>query len=124
MRIFTTKWFTKWAAKERLTDEALRTAVAEMAQGLIDVSLGGHVYKKRVGVQGRGKRGGARTLLAFKADEKAFFIYGFAKSQRDNIGNQELQALKRLATELLAYSDQALNKALKAGELREVENDG
>jgi hypothetical protein len=38
MRIFTTKWFTKWAAKERLTDEALRTAVAEMEQGLIEQS--------------------------------------------------------------------------------------
>jgi hypothetical protein len=124
MRIFTTKWFTKWAAKEGLTDEALRTAVAEMEQGLIDASLGGYVYKKRVGVQGRGKRGGVRTLLAFKTDEKAFFIYGFAKSQRDNIGHQELKALKRLAAEILAYSDQALNKALKAGELREVANDG
>jgi hypothetical protein len=124
MRIFTTKWFTKWAAKEGLTDEALRTAVAEMEQGLIDASLGGHVYKKRVGVQGRGKRGGVRTLLAFKADDKAFFIYGFAKNQRDNIGNQELKALKRLAAELLAYRDQAMKKALKAGELREVENDG
>jgi hypothetical protein len=95
-----------------------------MEQGLIDASLGGHVYKKRVGVQGRGKRGGVRTLLAFKTDEKVFFIYGFAKSQRDNIGHQELKALKRLAAELLAYSDQALNKALTAGELREVENDG
>jgi hypothetical protein len=124
MRIYTTKWFTKWAGKEGLPDAALRTAVAEMEQGLIDASLGGHVYKKRVGVQGRGKRGGVRTLLAFKTDEKVFFIYGFAKSQRDNIGHQELKALKRLAAELLAYSDQALNKALTAGELREVENDG
>lgn len=124
MRIFTTKWFTKWAAKEGLPDAALRTAVAEMEQGFIDASLGGHVYKKRVGVQGRGKRGGVRTLLAFKTDEKAFFIYGFAKSQRDNIGHQELKALKRLAAELLAYSDQALNTALNAGELREVANDG
>jgi hypothetical protein len=70
MRIFTTKWFMQWAAKEGLTDEALRTAVAEMEQGLIDASLGGHVYKKRVGVQGRGKRGGVRTLLAFKTDDK------------------------------------------------------
>jgi hypothetical protein len=72
-------------------------------------------------------KGGVRTLLAFKANDKAFFIYGFygfAKSQRDNIGNQELKALKRLAAEILAYSDQALKKALKAGELREVENDG
>ena len=123
MRIFTTKWFTKWAAKEGLTDEALRTAVAEMEQGLIDANLGGHVCKKRAGVQGRGKSGGVRTLLAFKVNDKACFMYGFAKSQRDNISNKELKALKRLAAEIVAYSDQALTKALQAGELREVEND-
>ena len=123
MRIFTTKWFTKWAAKEGLTDEALRTAVAEMEQGLIDANLGGHVCKKRAGVQGRGKHGGVRTLLAFKVNDKACFMYGLAKSQRDNIRNKELQALKRGAAEILAYSDQALIKALQAGELREVAND-
>jgi hypothetical protein len=124
MRIFKTKWFTKWAAKEGLTDEALQTAVAEIAQGLLDANLGGHVYKKRVGVQGRGKRGSVRTLLAFQVEEKACFMYGFAKNQRANISDKELQALKRLAAEIVAYSDQALKQALQAGELSEVANDG
>ncbi len=124
MRIFTTKWFTNWVAKEGLTDEALRSAVAEMAQGLIDANLGGHVYKKRVGVQGRGKRGSVRTLLAFKVEEKACFMYGFAKNQRANISDKELHALKRLAAEIMAYSDQALEQALHAGALREGTNDG
>ena len=45
--------------KTELTDEALFDAVSEMAQGLIDANLGGGVVKKRVGLPGRGKRGGA-----------------------------------------------------------------
>jgi hypothetical protein len=35
-----------------------------MAAGLIDADLGGGVLKKRVGLAGRGKRGGVRTLVA------------------------------------------------------------
>ena len=124
MRIFKTKWFTKWAAKEGLTDEALQTAVAEREHGLLDANLGGHVYKKRVGVQGRGKRGSVRTLLAFKVEEKTCFMYGFAKNQRANISDKELHALKRLAAEIMAYSDEALEQALHAGELSEGTNDG
>jgi len=47
-----------------LTDVALRKAVSEMAQGLIDADLGGHVVKKRLALPGQGKQGGARTLVA------------------------------------------------------------
>ena len=70
MQIFQTKWFSRWAAKEGLQSSALILAVAEMQQGLIDVSLGGHVFKKRVGLAGRGKSGGVRTLLAFKVNNR------------------------------------------------------
>lgn len=57
MQIFQTKWFARWAANEGLLEQALRDAVSEMEQGLIDANLGGHVVKKRIGVGGRGKSG-------------------------------------------------------------------
>ena len=53
MRVFKTKWFQKWAAKEGLDDEVLRAVVEEMENGLIDAELGGHVVKKRVALPGR-----------------------------------------------------------------------
>jgi hypothetical protein len=87
-------------------------------------ALGGHVYKKRIALPGRGKRGGARTLLAFKQDENAFFLYGFVKNQRANIKADELRALKLLAKELLGYSESGFNKAIKVGALIEVEDHG
>lgn len=123
MRIFKNKAFSKWAASEDLGDDALRAAVDEIERGLIDADLGGHVVKKRVALGGRGKSGGVRTLLAYKAGDKAFFVYGFAKNARDNISADELKALKHLAKELLSYSDKALTEAIRHGALIEVESD-
>jgi hypothetical protein len=124
MRVFKSKWFEKWATGEGLNDETLLAAVAEMEDGLIDARLGGHVVKKRVALPGRGKRGGSRTLVAYRKDDKAFFVYGFAKNERENISSKELKALRLLATQLLSYTNPVLSKAIKAGELVEVHEDG
>ena len=123
MRIFKSKWFNKWADKEGLTDEALVVAVTEMEKGLIDADLGGHVYKKRAAIEGQGKSGGLRTILAFKVGNKSFFMFGFAKNQQGNINKKELKSLKLMAKSLLGYSNNELNNALNAGELIEVDND-
>ena len=63
MRIFKTKVFARWASKEKLSDKCLCQAVNEMEQGLIDANLGGHVYKKRIALEGRSKRSSVRTIL-------------------------------------------------------------
>lgn len=123
MQAFKTRVFARWASREGLGDDALASAVLEMERGLIDARLGGQVVKKRVALPGRGKRGGTRTLVAFKEGDKAFFIYGFAKNERANVSNKELQALKFLAKELLNYTAPALAKARQAGELIEIEVD-
>jgi hypothetical protein len=123
MRIFKSKWFNKWADKEGLTDEALAVAVTEMEEGLIDADLGGHVYKKRAAIEGQGKSGGLRTILAFKVGNKSFFMFGFAKNQQGNINKKELKSLKLMAKSLLGYSNNELNNALNVGELIEVYND-
>ena len=61
MRVFKTHHFQRWMRKTKLTDAVLCKAVQEMAGGLIDADLGGSVVKKRVGLAGRGKRGGVPT---------------------------------------------------------------
>jgi hypothetical protein len=60
-------------------NEALLAAVEEMDGGLIDAELGGHVVNKRAALPGRGKRGGARTLVVYRHASLAFFVYGFTK---------------------------------------------
>jgi len=123
MQVYKSKWFGKWADKEDLTDQDLSAAVKEMVNGLIDADLGGHVMKKRVSLQGQGKSGGARTLLAFKVGDKAFFMYGFAKNQQDNISTKELKALKAMAKQVLGYTPAQLKMVLNAGEFIEVRHD-
>ena len=107
-----------------MSDSALTAAVDEIERGLIDADLGGRVLKKRVAIANRGKRGGVRTLIAYLASDKAFFVYGFAKSARDNIKDNELKGLKAYAAILLGYSDEELKKAVKAEVLIEVRSDG
>jgi hypothetical protein len=123
MRIFKTKWFHRWAAKEGLTEAVLHGAAVELVQGLGD-ALGGYVYKKRIALPGRGKRGGARTLVAYRSGQAVFFMYGFPKNERANIESDELKALRLLAKELLGYSEQGLARAVEAGELIEVSDNG
>ena len=123
MRIFKNKAFSKWSTKEGLSDEALQMAVTEIENGLLEADLGGHVIKKRVALVGRGKSGGARTLLAYRTEDKAFFVYGFAKNTRSNIKPIELKALKMLAAQLLSYSDKDLNEAVEKQVLIEVSSD-
>lgn len=120
MAIYKTKWFGKWASKNGLLDAALRTAVEELECELYDASLGGGVYKKRVGISNQGKRGGARTLIAFKKEANVFFMYGFAKNSQANIKADELKALKLLAKKLLGFNKHELSKAVNAAELIEV----
>lgn len=58
-----------------------------------------------------------------KAGARAVFVHGFAKSAGDNIEQDELTALKKLAAELLAYDDKALARVMAAGALLEVRCD-
>ena len=94
-----------------------------MAQGLIDADLGGGVIKKRVGLSGRGKRGGARTLVATNKGNRWVFVYGFEKNDRANISDDELEALKDIAEQLLARTGKQLDEALNDGSITEICHD-
>jgi hypothetical protein len=120
MRVFKTRTFDRSMKRSGMTDGALWAAVLEMAQGLIDADLGGHVVKKRVALPGQGKRGGARTIVATKLAERWFFLYGFRKNERANIDKDELRALQEVAKDLLGLDDRRLDIALQAGEIVEV----
>ncbi len=98
MRVLKNPWFARFARKERISDTALRDAVARAEQGLIDADLGGGgVIKQRVARPGAGKSGGYRTLIIYRAAQRAVFAYGFAKNDIGNIDEQDLTRLKALA---------------------------
>lgn len=118
-----TRAFARWLRRSALTEAALSVAVAEMSAGLVDADLGGGVVKKRVPLPGRGKRGGARTLVATNRDDRWFFVFGFEKNERGNVTLRELEALRALATMLLGYSAAELDAQLEQQLLKEISDD-
>lgn len=123
MKIFKNAWFSKYAKREKLSDKSLVQAVNDISNGIISADLGGNLLKQRIAKQGKGKSGGYRTIIAFKREDKAFFLYGFAKNQQDNIEQDALKSLKNLAKELLVLDDNQIERLLENGILTEVDYD-
>ena len=117
-------YFNRWAKDEKISDATLNSAIEELKRGIVEANLGGHVYKKRIAIQGRGKSVGVRTIIAFKIDNHFYFMYGFAKNKQANISNDELKTFKTLASEFMSYDESVIENAIKEGVLYEVITDG
>jgi len=124
MRVFKSKGFVKFASRQNIGDEKLCEAVADADQGQIDADYGGGVIKQRVSRPGEGKSGGFRVIVCFRQAQRAFFVYGFAKSDKANLDRDEVKMYKQLARVLFALSDEELENVLKTKELWEVQCDG
>ena len=110
VRIYRTKAFTKYCRDEDILPSTLRDAVEEIGKGLHDGDLGSRILKKRVARPGAGKRGGYRTIIAYQSGERAVFLHGFAKNEKENISQEELKDLKKLAKTILACTDNEMQK--------------
>ena len=120
MPVYKTRSFHRWAKKSGVKDDALLLAVAEMRRGLIDADLGGGVVKKRIATAGKGKSGGARTIVATRQGSRWIFMYGFEKKERSNIRNDELAAFRIYANSVLKATAGEIKTLTKLGELLEV----
>jgi hypothetical protein len=65
--------------------------------------------------QGRVDAKGYRTIIGFRRGAKAFLVYGFAKSQRANIDDDEEEQFKEAAKHVLALTEKQLAELLKRG---------
>jgi hypothetical protein len=119
MKVFKTRWFARFVRQEKIADDSLREAIQRAERGLVDADLGGGLIKQRVARQGQGRSGGYRVIIAYRAANKAFFLHGFAKSDQENIGEDELSALRKFGRRLLT----ADVETLKDGSLKEVDDD-
>lgn len=124
MRVFKNAWFRRFARKERISDSDLREAVARAEAGRIDADLGGGVIKQRVARPGQGKSKGFRTIILFRQSERAFFVYGYAKSDRANLRQDEETAFKEAAKHVLNLSDEQLDALMDGDHFEEVDYNG
>ena len=121
MRIFKNKWFARFAGKEDISDTKLREAVKDAEAGNIDADYGGGVIKQRIARPNEGKSGGYRSVILYRRGDKAFFVYGFLKSERENINDAEEREFKKLAKVTFALAEEELAKLVKTGVYKEVQ---
>jgi hypothetical protein len=120
VRVFKNKTFARFAAKEGIGDDELKAAVDEMERGLCGYPLGGEVYKKRLARAGSGKSSGYRAIVYYRSGERTFFVYGFAKSDRDNIDPVELRVFKKAAKTDLLLTDEQLEARIKKARIKKL----
>lgn len=78
------------------------------------------LFKKRLALPGKGKRGSARTLIATNRTNRWVFIFGFEKNEKENLTLAERSYLQMLAQDLLEYADSDLDTAIIEGKIQEV----
>lgn len=122
MGAFKVRSFERFAQKHGISDADLLKAAEHVIAGTVDADLGGGVYKQRVARVGQGKSSGFRTLLTHRTSEHVFFVFGFAKNEKDNITQKELVALKAQAKTLGSLSTEQVAGALRRDALIEVEH--
>jgi hypothetical protein len=120
LRVFKSREFVRFARRESIDDAILCDAVARAERGTVDADLGGGLIKQRVARPGQGRSGGFRTLLVYRARTRCIFVYGFAKSERDNVKPDELAFWRKVATAFLAMSAEGIEAAIADDELREL----
>jgi len=116
-----TKWFRKWAKNADLNNETLLKAIINLEAGLSSSGLGNHLYKVRIKREYSGKSSGFRTIILYKKNDRAIFLYGFGKNEKENIDKVELQYFKKLGNDLLGLTANQLKKYVVQGILFDLE---
>jgi hypothetical protein len=129
LSVFKSKPFARFAKRARIADADLWKAAQLANKGLIDADLGGGVLKLRIARAGEGKSGGSRSIVLFRKNDRAVYVYGFEKKDLANIKPNELEAFQELARVILGYRKEEIAKRVEDGALFQVEgpqeeNDG
>jgi hypothetical protein len=112
-RAFKTAWFSKAARKARIEDEDLCDAIRAIRRGQAE-DLGGGVFKKRL------NKNRHRSIVLARGRRWWVFVYLFAKKDRANITDVELDAFRDLADLYAGKTDREIEKELRAGALMEI----
>ena len=120
MSLYKTRPFSRLARKAGITDDALKETVEEMRKGIIHADLGSGVYKQRVAIPGRGKRGGSRVIVAANLRDRWIFVHCYLKGDKADISPGEEHAFKEFARIYLQLSDETIKTAVERGVLEVI----
>ncbi len=112
-RVFKSAWFAKAARKVRISDTELCNAIKQVVSGQCD-DLGGGFFKKRL------NKNRYRSIILSKAGSHWIFEYVFAKSDRANIDDSELEQFRKLAKTYATLTVVQTMDLLEQGDLVEI----
>ena len=115
-RAFKTARFAKSAKKACIDDDELCEALREAMNGQAD-DLGGGVFKKRL------DKNMHRSIILAKGGRRWIYAYLFAKKDRANITDAELEDFRLLAKGFVTLGDRQLARLLADKDLTEICHD-
>jgi hypothetical protein len=116
VRAFKTAWFSKAAQKARIADDERCKAIQEVMRGQAD-DLGGGVFKKRL------NKNRHRSIILAKGGRYWIYEYLFAKKDRANIDDDELEDFRILAKSYATLTEKQIAQLLKEEDLMEICHD-
>ncbi|MBU3694341.1 MAG: type II toxin-antitoxin system RelE/ParE family toxin [Rhodocyclaceae bacterium] len=116
-------WFARFARKHSIGAQELNDAVHRALSGLIDADLGGGVIKQRLPRPGEGRARGYRLIMLFSAGQRSVFVYGYTKSNLDNIGPHEQSQFRKMARHVLELTETQLDRLVANHQFEEVHQD-
>ncbi len=123
MEVYFTKWMARYSRREGISHASLCEAIRRAERGLIDADLGGGLIKQRVARAGKGPSGGYRAIVAYRRGDRAIFVFGFAKSDRETLGPDELQSAREIGAIWLSANAKRIARGVHEGELEEILDD-
>ncbi len=120
LSVYKNKPFARFAKKAKITDPDLWKAALQANEGIVDANLGGGVIKQRIARPGEGKSGGSRTIILFRKDDRAVYVFGFEKKDMANISADDLVAFRQYAVKYLGYTAAEMLRLVENGTLYQV----
>lgn len=107
MVVYKNKRFKKWQSENCIKNIQLLELVDEINIAPNKGKIG-QLYKKRIKMEGGGKSGGYRVIIAARIGINYFFMYGFKKNEKSTLNAKEEKIFKEMAEQYLLYTEKEL----------------
>ena len=112
IKVFKVASFAKAADKAKIKDAELCGDIQDILNGL-GTDLGGNVFKERL------NKNMHRSII-LRVGRYWVYVYLFAKKDRENIDDEELDAFRDQADVYAKLTEAQIEQRLKTGQLREI----
>ncbi len=113
----------RYAISQRITDAELWDAFTRSLDPKVDCSLGHGLVRHRLPRPSRGRPLGFCSILAYRTDNRALFLYGFPRDRPDDLSQRDLIAYRDIATAFLELNNEAIDLLIAKGKFTEVHHD-